>query len=95
MHLFISLSFPSVLTFFLVESCTDGLDVWLHLDLELVRALLRVLRVTLGVVHQVALGHAGVHAHHVGLRHADLLVLCVTLFCLHFFVISVIRCSIF
>ena len=53
MDLFISLSFPSVLTFFLVESCSDGFNVWFHLDLELVRTLLRVLRVTLCVVHQV------------------------------------------
>ena len=91
-YLVISFSLPSVLTLLLILCLTDGLDVGLPLNFELVRALLAVLRVTLGLSDQVALGDAALNADRIGLCHTDVLILSVTFLGFYFLVVSV-ECS--
>ena len=88
-HLVIPLPLPPVLALLLVFCLTDGLNVRLELELNLVPAHLAVLGVTLGVRHQVTLCHARVHADHVDLRGAKFVVLGVTLLGLHLLVVCV------
>ena len=84
-----------MLALLLILCLTEGLDVGLELQLDVVLALLAVLSVAHGVGQQVALGHARVDADHVNLLGADLIILSVTLLCLNLFVVSVPGCGIF
>ena len=84
-----------MLALLLVFCLTDGLNVGLELQLDMVLALLTELSVAYGVGHQVALGNAGVDADHVNLLGADLVILGVTLLGLNLFVVGVPGCGIF
>ena len=87
-HLVIALSLPPVVTLLAVQGLTHGLNVGLHLRLDLVHADRVVLGVALGLQHRVTLGHRAVHTQHIGLRHTHLLILSVTLLSLGLLVVS-------